>query len=97
MLLGAFSLLMAMRKSPVKVVAGEHLPFSHVVGRVAAHAWAGSGRYRFYRAGNFCGLFYLSRNWNGAVFCITAFGVAFILARLLFIQAIIALEVIRWR
>jgi len=36
----------------------------------------------------FVTLFYLSRHWTGAALCLTAFGVAFIAARLLFIQAI---------
>jgi predicted MFS family arabinose efflux permease len=36
----------------------------------------------------FVTLFYLSRHWNGAALCLTAFGLAFIAARLLFIQTI---------
>jgi predicted MFS family arabinose efflux permease len=36
----------------------------------------------------FITLFYAARHWNGAALCLTAFGVAFIIARLLFIQAI---------
>jgi MFS family permease len=36
----------------------------------------------------FITLFYASRHWNGAALCLTAFGVAFILARLLLIQTI---------
>ena len=36
----------------------------------------------------FVTLFYASRHWNGAALCLTAFGVAFIAARLLFIRAI---------
>jgi MFS family permease len=36
----------------------------------------------------FVTLFYASRHWNGAALCLTAFGVAFIGARLLFIRAI---------
>src|SRR5580692_1503131 len=35
--LGAVSLVFAFRKSPVHVTPGEHLPFAHVLGRVAAH------------------------------------------------------------
>src|ERR1700744_4034744 len=35
--IGALSLVMAMRKEPVPVIEGEHLPFSHVLGRVAPH------------------------------------------------------------
>jgi MFS family permease len=36
----------------------------------------------------FVTLFYVSRHWDGAALCLTAFGVAFILARLLFIRTI---------
>jgi predicted MFS family arabinose efflux permease len=36
----------------------------------------------------FVTLFYASRHWNGAALCLTAFGLAFIAARLLFIQTI---------
>jgi len=36
----------------------------------------------------FITLFYASRHWNGAALCLTAFGVGFIVARLLFIQTI---------
>jgi predicted MFS family arabinose efflux permease len=36
----------------------------------------------------FVTLFYVSRHWDGAALCLTAFGVAFILARLLFIGTI---------
>jgi MFS family permease len=36
----------------------------------------------------FITLFFASRHWNGAALCLTVFGAAFILARLLFIQAI---------
>ena len=43
----------------------------------------------------FVTLFYVSRHWDGAALCLTAFGVAFIVARLLFIHAI-ALADFRW-
>jgi MFS family permease len=36
----------------------------------------------------FVTLFYLSRHWSGAALCLTAFGLAFIAARLLFIRTI---------
>jgi predicted MFS family arabinose efflux permease len=36
----------------------------------------------------FVTLFYASRHWNGAALCLTAFGIAFIGARLLFIHTI---------
>jgi MFS family permease len=36
----------------------------------------------------FVTLFYLSRHWDGAALCLTAFGIAFIVARLTFIRTI---------
>lgn len=88
-LIGTASLLMAMRKSPVPVVPGDHMPFSHVLGRVAPHGMGlALGGVCYSVLATFITLFYASRNWDGAALCLTAFGVAFILARLLFIQTI---------
>ena len=36
-LVGALSIFLAVRKAPVPIIEGEHLPFSHVLGRVAPH------------------------------------------------------------
>jgi MFS family permease len=88
-LVGGISLLVAYRKPPVPVVHGEHLPFSHVLGRVAPHGMGlALGGICYSVLATFITLFYASRNWGGAALCLTAFGVAFIVARLLFIQTI---------
>ena len=88
-LIGALSLFLAYRKPPVPVVHGEHLPFSHVLGRVAPHGMGlALGGVCYSVLATFITLFYASRHWSGAALCLTAFGVAFILARLLFIQTI---------
>ncbi len=88
-LIGAVSLVLAYRKPPVPVVPGVHLPFSEVVGRVAPHGMGlALGGVCYSVLATFITLFYASRNWNGAALCLTAFGVAFIVARLLFIQTI---------
>jgi MFS family permease len=88
-LVGSVSLVLAYRKPPVPVQHGEHLPFSHVLGRVAPHGMGlALGGVCYSVLATFITLFYASRNWNGAALCLTAFGVAFILARLLFIQTI---------
>ena len=88
-LVGAISLILAFRKRPVPVVHGEHLPFSHVLGRVAPHGMGlALGGICYSVLATFITLFYASRNWEGAALCLTAFGVAFIVARLLFIQTI---------
>jgi MFS family permease len=89
LLLGLFSLALASRKSPVTVTPGEHLPFRNVLGRVAPHGMGlALGGVGYSVLATFVTLFYLSRHWTGAALCLTAFGLAFIAARLLFIQTI---------
>jgi MFS family permease len=76
-------------KPPVPVTPGEHLPFRHVLGRVTPHGMGlALGGVGYSALATFVTLFYLSRHWNGAALCLTAFGVAFIVARLLFIRTI---------
>jgi len=90
-LLCAVSFSAAMRKSPVPVNPGEHLPFRSVLGRVAPYGMSlALGGIGYSVLATFVTLYYISRHWNpnGAALCLTAFGVAFIAARLLFIQAI---------
>jgi predicted MFS family arabinose efflux permease len=88
-LIGAVSLLLAYRKAPVAVVPGVHLPFSQVLGRVAPHGMGlALGGVCYSVLATFITLFYASRHWSGAALCLTAFGVAFIAARQLFIKAI---------
>jgi MFS family permease len=89
MLVGAVSLALAMRKSPVPVSPGVHLPFRDVLGRVAPHGLAlALGGMGFSVLATFITLFYASLHWNGAALCLTVFGVAFILARVIFMRAI---------
>jgi MFS family permease len=90
-LLCAVSYALAMRKSPVPITPGEHLPFRDVLGRITPHGVAlALGGIGYSVLATFVTLYYLSRHWNpnGAALCLTAFGVAFITARLLFIQTI---------
>lgn len=88
-LIGAVSLLMASRKAAVPVMPGEHLPFANVMGKVAPHGMAlALGGVCYSVLATFVTLFYASRHWPGAALCLTSFGVAFILVRLLFIQTI---------
>ena len=89
LLIGGFSLALASRKNPVTVTPGEHLPFRDVAFRVAPHGMVlALGGIGYSALATFVTLFYLSRHWTGAALCLTAFGLAFIAARLLFIQAI---------
>jgi MFS family permease len=87
--IGAISLALAFRKSPVHAIPGEHLPFSRVLYRVAPHGMGlALGGIGYSILATFITLFYASRHWNGAALCLTAFGGGFIVARLLFIQTI---------
>ena len=91
MVIGAVSLAFALKKEPVVVTPGEHLPFKHVLGRVAPHGMAlALGGIGYSVLATFVTLYYASLHWNpnGAALCLTAFGVAFIAARLLFIHSI---------
>ncbi|WP_339532445.1 MFS transporter [Pseudomonas mucidolens] len=88
-LLAALGLLLIRKKPSVPVVRGERLPFWAVFGRIAPFgtslclASIGYGTLT-----TFITLFYLSRGWAGAAWCLTVFGICFILARLLFISSI---------
>jgi MFS family permease len=91
MMLGAVSLFFALKKEPVVVTPGEHLPFAHVLGRVAPHGMVlALGGIGYSVLATFVTLYYASLHWNpsGAALCLTAFGAAFIAARLLFIRTI---------
>lgn len=85
----AASIAFAAIKPPVPVLPAEHLPFRSVLGRVTPHgiglALGGVG---YSALATFVTLFYASRHWDGAALCLTAFGTAFITARLLFIRSI---------
>ena len=88
-LIGAASFAMAWRKDPVPVEPGEHMPFAHVLGRVAPHGMGlALGGVSYSVLATFVTLFYAHRHWNGAALCLTAFGLAFVAARMLFIQTI---------
>ena len=76
-------------KPPVPVTPGEHLPFRNVLGRVTPHGMGlALGGVGYSALATFVTLFYATRHWDGAALCLTAFGIAFIAARLLFIRTI---------
>jgi predicted MFS family arabinose efflux permease len=83
------ALLLIRNKPSVPVIRGERMPFWSVFGRVAPFgisltlASIGYGTLT-----TFITMFYISRGWDGAAWCLTVFGVCFIVARLLFINAI---------
>jgi MFS family permease len=88
-LICAVSFALAWRKSPVAVVPGEHLPFSHVLGRVGPYGMSlALGSVGYCVLITFVALFYASRHWNGAALCLTVYGIANIAARVLFIKTV---------
>src|SRR5579863_4358973 len=85
----ALAYLWAAIKPPVPVTPGEHLPFRNVLSRVTPHGMGlALGGVGYSALATFVTLFYVSRHWNGAALCLTAFGIAFIVARLIFIRTI---------
>ncbi|WP_439254011.1 MFS transporter [Pseudomonas monteilii] len=86
----AVAALLVLRKRPdVVVVRGKRLPFWSAFGRVApcglglTLASIGYGTLT-----TFVTLYYLERGWAGAAWCLSAFGVCFIISRLLFVNAV---------
>ncbi|MGN8275777.1 MFS transporter [Pseudomonas sp. SMN5] len=88
-LLGGAALLLIRNKPSVPVIRGERLPFWAVFGRIAPYgAGLSLASIGYGTLTTFITLFYASRGWTGAAWCLTVFGVCFILARLVFISSI---------
>ncbi|MBM3112617.1 MFS transporter [Pseudomonas sp. P66] len=87
--LAMLALLVIRNKAPIPVVRGERLPFWAAFARVApcgmglTLASIGYGTLT-----TFVTLFYLEQGWTGAAWCLSAFGLCFILSRLLFVNAV---------
>lgn len=87
--LALLALLLIRNKPSVPVLGGERLPFWAVFGRIAPYgaslclASIGYGTLT-----TFITLYYADLGWRGAAWCLTVFGVCFILSRLLFISSI---------
>ena len=88
-LLAGAALLMIRNKPSVPVIRGERLPFWAVFARIAPYgAGLSLASIGYGTLTTFITLFYISRGWTGAAWCLTVFGVCFILARLVFISSI---------
>jgi MFS family permease len=86
---GAVSFAFAWHKDPVAVEPGEHLPFAHVLGRVAPHGMAlALGGVSYSVLATFVTLFYAREHWKGAALCLTAFGIGFVFVRVFFVRTI---------
>ncbi|MBX8529636.1 MFS transporter [Pseudomonas cichorii] len=87
--MAALALVMIRKKPSVPVIAGERLPYWSVFGRIAPYGLGLTlSSIGYGTLTTFITLFYISRGWEGAAWCLSMFGVCFILARLLFIGAI---------
>lgn len=83
--LAGVGIALAWNKLPAPVMAGERLPFLHVLGRVLPHgAGLALGGIGFGTIATFITLYYASNAWDNAALCLSLFGASFILARLLF-------------
>ncbi|MGF6149201.1 MFS transporter [Pseudomonas fluorescens] len=88
-LLALAALLLIRNKPSVPVIRGERLPFWAVFGRIAPFGASLSlASIGYGTLTTFITLFYISRGWTGAAWCLTVFGICFILSRLLFISSI---------
>lgn len=89
LLLAVMTLLVLRTRPDAVVVRGERLPFWSAFGRVAPFglgltlASIGYGTLT-----TFVTLYYLERGWTGAAWCLSAFGLCFIVSRLLFVNAV---------
>lgn len=88
-LLAGLGLLLLWPKPAPAVIAGERLPFVSVLWQVTPCGLGlALGSIGYGTLTTFITLFFASRGWSGAAYCLTAFGAAFIVARLLFINSI---------
>lgn len=83
------ALLMARNRTPAPIIPGERMPFGSVLLKVAPNGIGlALGSIGFGTLATFITLYYQSQGWQNAAYCLTAFGFAFIGARLLFAQSI---------
>ncbi|MFF7709119.1 MFS transporter [Pseudomonas sp. NPDC007930] len=88
-LLALGGVAMLRNKPSMPVVRGERMPFWSAFARVAPYGLALTLASIGYGAlTTFITLYYRENGWAGAAYCLTAFGVCFVIARLIFINAI---------
>lgn len=84
-LLAALGIALAWRREPTPIVAGERLPFMHVLWKVFPHGCGlALGGIGFGTIATFITLYYATQHWGNAALSLSLFGASFILARLLF-------------
>lgn len=88
-LLSLLGLWLSSRKRPSAIVPGRRMNFMHVTLRIAPYGLGlGLGSIGFGALATFVTLYYASQGWADAAYCLTAFGVAFMAARILFAGSI---------
>lgn len=89
LLLALSGILLSRFKPATPILGGERLEFIQVFGRVFPHGMAlALGTAGFGTIATFITLFYASRHWPDAAWCLTIFGAAFISSRLVFAASI---------
>ena len=89
LLLASLALLLIRHKPSIPVISGVRLPFWSVFGLIAPYgvsltlASIGYGTLT-----TFITLFYIDQGWEGAAYCLSVFGVCFILGRMIFTNSI---------
>src|ERR1700712_1009196 len=87
--LSAGALLLIRTNPAVAVIRGERMAFWSVFGRVAPYGLSLTlSSIGYGTLTTFITLYYANRGWEGAAWCLTVFGICFIVARLFFINAI---------
>ncbi len=89
MAVAVLGLLLIWKRPSAPVLKGERLPFSTVLGRIAPYGLGlALGSIGYGTLTTFVALYFASKGWSGAAYSLSAFGVAFIGARVLLIDAI---------
>ncbi|PVZ19493.1 MULTISPECIES: MFS transporter [unclassified Pseudomonas] len=89
MLMAAGGLLVLRKQPSMPVVRGERMPFWAAFAKVAPYGLALTlASIGYGTLTTFVTLYYGENAWEGAAFCLTAFGISFVAARLIFVNAI---------
>jgi len=90
MVLAGVALWMIRNKPSLSVIrGGERMPFWSAFARVAPYgAMLALASIGYGTLTTFITLYYVEQHWLGAAYCLTAFGISFVIARMVFINAI---------
>jgi MFS family permease len=90
MVLAGVALWLIRNKPSLSVIrSGERMPFWSAFARVAPYgAMLALASIGYGTLTTFITLYYVEQHWLGAAYCLTAFGISFVIARMVFINAI---------